>query len=107
MMKKFIFTLLFGIISVLGFSQRIYVVDTRQAADKIVYITNNYYNAQLKVYVTYNPYETKKDWNYGVWFFTTNRSECDYKVFFTTDKYDPKAEKIVYVKSKFSAGTVK
>ena len=103
-MKKILIVTCFILISLVGLAQKIYVTTNYYEAQKIIFITNSIYNTDLKVYVTNNKYETKQNWNSGIWYFTSNKHEADFVVFFTTDRYDVKAIKIVYVKSKFSAG---
>ena len=68
-----------------------------------MFISTDKYEVNLWVYITDNKYEVKEELNSGIWYFTTDKFNCDYQVYFTKNKYEADI-KIFYTDSKFSAG---
>ena len=65
------------------FSQTFYSVDYSYQSDIKVYVVDYEYQADLLVYKLKNKYEAKG--NSGLWYFTEQNYQADFKIFFCQD----------------------
>ena len=89
---KTLISLLFLIIPLFSYSQKVYSVQYDYQADIKVFVTQYDYQADLLVYKVQDDYQVKD--NKGLWFFTEQSYQANKKVFFT--QYDYQADLKIY-----------
>jgi len=105
-MKNIFLVLCFTLFVSISFSQKIFETKVKSEANKIVFIVHDPVQADLRVYITSNKFEVKKDFDSGIWYFTTNEFDADYKVFFTKNIFEADI-KVSFTLNKFFAGKPK
>jgi hypothetical protein len=103
-MKKLLLFCILTIMSITCVSQKIYVTRNKHEADFLVYVEKNQFASNLWVFETKYKFEvTKNIWS-GIWFYTFNRYDADYKIFFTDNKNEAQIA-ITYVNNMYIAGS--
>jgi len=74
-------------------SQKVFEVKYKNEADVVIFITQNLYDADLKVYVTQYPSDVNGF--RGIWYFTKYEYDADLKIYYT--KYRSEANLIIYL----------
>lgn len=95
-----LFLILFSVLSLQAFSQKIYSCDNKYDADFIVFVAENKYDADLLVYKVETKYDAVE--NKGLWFFVENKYDADKLIYFADNKYDADL-RVYFVENKYSA----